>query len=76
MRAAANVWRNTHKVGGKMELERETCIMGRDEDLREVGRLRFILDKANRFPGCLGETEERRLMARLTKLERKHSLRY
>ncbi len=59
-----------------MELERDTLVLDRDKELKEVGRLRFILDKANRFPGCLDDTEERKLMARLTKLERKHGLRY
>ncbi|MFH1432932.1 MAG: hypothetical protein ABIG84_06980 [archaeon] len=59
-----------------MEFENETTVLGSDSELKEVERLRFILDKANRFPGCLDDTEERRLMMRLTKLERKHGLRY
>jgi len=47
--------------------------MDKSEDLKEIGRLRFILDKQNRYPGCLGDDEERRLLARLSRLERKYS---
>ncbi len=76
MRAARDVRRNRNKVGTKMELKEDTLVLQRDEELKEVTRLRFILDKSNRYPGCLGDIEERKLMARLTKLERRHSLRY
>ncbi len=56
-----------------MGQESEKLVMDKSEDLKEIERLRFILDKQNRYPGCLGDNEERKLLARLSRLERKYS---
>ncbi len=42
-----------------------------NSDTREIMRLRFVLDKSNRFPGLLSTEETLKLSRKLADLERR-----
>ena len=41
------------------------------EEVREITRLKFVLDQSNRYPGLLGVQEMKKFSLRLNDLERK-----
>lgn len=52
-------------------MENTQAANSRDSDLKEVQRLQFVLDKANRFPNLLSTEEMLKLSRKLAELERK-----
>lgn len=45
-------------------------VPGMGSDIKEIMRLRFVLDKSNRFPGLLSSNETLKLSRKLADLER------
>ncbi len=58
------------RVAGRMDAQTEVSDASRAE-MKEINRLRFVLDKANRFPGLLSSDETLKLSRKLADLERR-----
>lgn len=59
------------RVAGKTDLMETDVSLNCDADAKEISRLRFVLDKANRFPGLLSSEETLKLSRKLADLERR-----
>lgn len=59
------------RVAGKTVASEPEVSVNSDADVKEINRLRFVLDKANRFPGLLSSDETLKLSRKLADLERR-----
>ncbi|MBU4300160.1 MAG: hypothetical protein ABIF85_02740 [Nanoarchaeota archaeon] len=59
------------RVAGKTGVMDTEVSLKWDSDVKEINRLRFVLDKANRFPELLSSTETLKLSRKLADLERR-----
>ena len=59
------------RVAGKTDALETAVSADLDADVKEITRLRFVLDKANRFPGLLSSDETLKLSRKLADLERR-----
>lgn len=59
------------RVAGKTDVLETEVSLNWDADVKEINRLRFVLDKANRFPGLLSSDETLKLSRKLADLERR-----
>ncbi len=58
------------RVVGKTDVMETEVSLNSDADVKEINRLRFVLDKANRFPELLSSNETLKLSRKLADLER------
>jgi len=59
------------RVAGKTDALETEVSVDSDTDVKEINRLRFVLDKANRFPDLLSSVETLKLSRKLADLERR-----
>ena len=59
------------RVAGKTSALEAAISGDSDADVKEINRLRFVLDKANRFPELLSSDETLKLSRKLADLERR-----
>ncbi len=59
------------RVAGKTSALEAAISGDSDADIREINRLHFVLDKANRFPELLSSDETLKLSRKLADLERR-----
>ena len=59
------------RVAGKTDALETEVSNASDAEMKEIVRLRFVLDKANRFPELLSSDETLKLSRKLADLERR-----
>ncbi|VVB59763.1 Uncharacterised protein [uncultured archaeon] len=59
------------RVAGRMDAQETEVSDASRAEMKEINRLRFVLDKANRFPGLLSSEETLKLSRKLADMERR-----